>query len=78
MDSQILYFSGEEVKPGDRVQLAGTYATVVFVSNGETYEFSPGYEDYAGSDRGVVICDDDGGVSSVGELGTELIFLDRG
>jgi|GraSoiStandDraft_47_1057283.scaffolds.fasta_scaffold1234466_1 hypothetical protein len=78
MDSQILYFSGEEVKAGDRVQLAGTYATVVFVSNGETYEFSPGYEDHAGSDRGVVICDDDGGISSLGEPGVELVFVDRG
>ena len=78
MDSQLQYFSGEEVKAGDRVQLAGIYATVVFVSDGESYEFSPGYEDYVGADRGLVICDDDGGLSTLTEAGPELVFVYRG
>lgn len=78
MDSdQLLYLSGEEVKAGDRVQLAGNYATVVFVSNGDAYEFMPGYEDYAGTDRGMVICDDDGELTTLSEPGAELVFVDR-
>ena len=78
MDSPLQYLSGEDVKAGDRVQLAGNYATVVFVSNGDTYEYTAGYEDYAGSDRGLVLCDDDGSLTTVGEPGPELIFVDRG
>ena len=79
MDSnQLQYFSGEDVKTGDRVQLAGNYGTVVFVSTGDTYEFSPGYEDYAGSERGLVFCDDDGGLTTLSEPGAELVFVDRG
>jgi hypothetical protein len=79
MDSdQLQYFSGEDVKVGDRVQLAGNYGTVVFVSTGDTYEFSPGYEDYAGTERGLVFCDDDGGLTTLSEPGAELVFMDRG
>ena len=53
MDSEHLaYLTGEEVHAGDRVQYKGTFATVVFVNDGENEEFSPGYEDHAGSDRG--------------------------
>jgi hypothetical protein len=72
------YTTGEEVQLGDRVQLAGTYATVVVVSNGESYQTAPGYEDYAGMDRGLTICDDDGDVSNVGEADERLLFIDRG
>jgi hypothetical protein len=57
---QLRYTSGEEIQLGDRVQLAGTYATVVVVSGGESYQTAPGYEDYAGIERGLMICDDDG------------------
>ena len=79
MDSYPLqYTTGEEVHSGDRVQYKGTYATVVFVSNGETEEYSPGYEDYIGSAQGVIICDDDGAVISIGEPDEYLSFLDRG
>jgi hypothetical protein len=78
MDSdQFQYFSGEDVKAGDRVQLTGHYATVVFVSNCDAYEFTPGYEDYAGTDRGMVICDDDGELTRLSEPGAELVFVDR-
>jgi len=76
--NQLQYISGEDVKAGDRVQLGGNYATVVFVTNGDAYEFTPGYEDYAGSDRGMVICDDDGGLTRLSETGVELVFMDRG
>jgi len=75
---QLFYQSGEEVKAGDRVQLVGNYATVVFVSNGDTYEYMAGYEDYAGSERGLVLCDDDGALTTLGEAGPELVFVDRG
>ena len=79
MDSDFLhYITGEEVHAGDRVQRNGYYATVVFVSNGSSEEFSPGYEDYVGSERGVVLCDDDGAVSPIGEPNEMLSFVDRG
>jgi len=78
MDSDSLhYFSGEEVHAGDRVQYRGNFATVVFVSNGEAEEFSPGYEDYTGSDRGIMVCDDDGGTTIIGEMDENLSFVDR-
>jgi hypothetical protein len=79
MESDLLhYLSGEAVHAGDRVQHRGTYATVVFVSNGEAEEFAPGYEDYTGSERGVLLCDDDGATSFIGEPDEMLAFLDRG
>lgn len=79
MDSDTLhYLSGEEIHAGDRVQYKGGYATVVFVSNGETEEFAPGYEDLTGSERGITVCDDDGATTSLGEANEYLSFLDRG
>jgi hypothetical protein len=79
MDADLLhYITGEEVHAGDRIQRNGEYATVVFVSNGESEEFAPGYEDYIGSDRGVMVCDDDGGVKFLGEPDEMLEFVDRG
>ncbi len=79
MDIDLLhYITGEEVHAGDRVQRNGQYFTVVFVSNGTTEEFAPGYEDYVGSDRGVTLCDDDGGVEAIGDPDDLLDFIDRG
>jgi hypothetical protein len=78
MEAQVQYLSGEDVKAGDRVQLSGNYATVVFVSDGDTYEYTAGYEDYAGSERGLVVCDDDGSLTKLSEPGPDLIFLERG
>lgn len=72
------YMTGEDVHAGDRVQLRGTYATVVFVSDGVNEEFAPGYEDRTGLDRGVIICDDDGSTTNLGEPDEMLSFLDRG
>ena len=72
------YLSGEAVHAGDRVQYNGTYANVVFVSDGETEEAAPGYEDYSGSSRGIVICDDDGVTTAVGEPDERLYFIERG
>jgi hypothetical protein len=48
------------------------------VSDGELEELSPGFEDYTGSSRGLVVCDDDGSVSNVGESDDRLSFVDRG
>jgi hypothetical protein len=79
MDSLLLhYLTGEDVHAGDRVRYNGSFATVVFVSDGELEELSPGFEDYTGSSRGLVVCDDDGSVSNVGESDDRLSFVDRG
>ncbi|HEV2391155.1 MAG TPA: hypothetical protein VG146_02200 [Verrucomicrobiae bacterium] len=79
MDYEVLhYISGEEVHAGDRVEHQGAFATVVFVSNGESEEFAPGFEDYSGTERGVTISDDDGGVRYIGEPDEMLTFVDRG
>lgn len=79
MDNPLLYYlSGEEVHAGDRVQLNGTYGRIVFVSDGDNNEIAPGYEDYVGSDRGVVLCDDDGALTYLSDLDGRLEFLDRG
>ena len=73
----LLYTTGEEVHAGDRVQYRANYATVVFVSDGENYEYSNGYEDYAGSDRGVMVCDDDGTLNTLGDADDQLVFVGR-
>ncbi len=78
MDVAMHYLSGEEVHAGDRVQYNGNYCTVVFVSDGDSEEFAPGYEDYTGSERGVMVCDDDGATQFVGEPSEMLSFIDRG
>ena len=61
-----------------RVQHDGLYATVVFVSDGENEEFSPGYGNYAGVERGIVLCDDDGNLNTIGDPDERLQFIDRG
>ncbi len=78
MNNNLHYVSGEEVHAGDRVQHKGDYATVVFVSDGESEEFAPGYEDYTGSERGITIADDDGAITFVGDPDEMLTFVDRG
>ena len=79
MDSTpLLYSSGEEVQLGDRVQYCANFATVVFVSDGEACEYAPGYEDYAGADRSLIVCDDDGTLTTLGEPDDRLLFVGRG
>ncbi len=79
MDTELLqYTSGEEIQLGDRVQFNGTFATVVVVSDGDAYQVAPGYEDYAGVERGVTVCDDDGKITTIGDTDERLIFVDRG
>ena len=75
---RLTYLTGEEVHAGDRVQYKGLYGTVVFVNDGETEEFAPGYEDHAGSDRGIMFCDDDGSTNFIGYPHEMLSFVDRG
>ncbi len=78
MDSDVLlYLTGEEVHAGDRVQYDGNYGTVVVVNSGAAEEFSPGYEDYSGTDPGVWVCDDDGATRFIGDPDERLAFLDR-
>ena len=79
MDAELLHYtSGEEIQLGDRVQYGGTFATVVVVSDGETYQLASGYEDHAGAERGVMICDDDGSLNTLTETDEQLIFVGRG
>ena len=79
MDAELLHYtSGEEIQIGDRVQYRGTFATVVVVSDGETYQLASGYEDYAGAERGVMICDDDGSLTTLNDTDEQLIFVERG
>jgi hypothetical protein len=79
MDAELLHYtSGEEIQIGDRVQYGGTFATVVVVSDGETYQLAPGYEDNAGAERGVMICDDDGSLTTVDDTDEQLVFVGRG
>ena len=79
MDAEVLHYtSGEEVQLGDRVQYDGAFATVVVVSDGESYQLAPGYEDNAGAERGLIICDDDGTPTTLGDEDARLIFVDRG
>ena len=79
MDAELLHYTtGEDIQIGDRVQYGGTFAVVVVVSDGETYQLASGYEDYAGAERGVTICDDDGSLISLNETDEQLVFLERG
>ncbi len=79
MDAEQLHYStGEEVQLGDRVQFDGAFATVVVVSDGETYETAPGYEDYAGVERGLTVSDDDGQLSTIDDADARLVFVERG
>jgi hypothetical protein len=72
------YISGEEIHAGDRIQHRGNYGRVVVVSDGDQGEYSPGYEDYSGSERGLIICDDDGNLTFLPDPDETLEFIDRG
>jgi hypothetical protein len=72
------YITGEEVHAGDRVQYRDGFGTVVFVSDGETEEYSPGYEDNVGRERGIIIVDDDGASNFIGDPDEALSLIGRG
>ena len=71
------YFTGGPVHVGDRVRYKGTPARVVFVSNGDQCECSPGYNDHRGQDAGVLVCDDDGETTFVREDDENLELVHR-
>jgi len=75
---QLRYTTGEEVELGDRVQFSGTFATVVMLSDGEAYQTALGYEDYAGAERGLMVCDDDGTLTNLDDRDERLVFIERG
>jgi len=78
MDAErVNYSTGDRVRAGDRVQYRGTYAKVVFVTDGDESESWPGYEGYSGYDRGLVICDDDGSTSVLSEPDEDLVLVTR-
>ena len=52
MSLEFLYLNGEPVHAGDRIQHRGDFGRIVFVTDGDQFEAEPGYDDYAGSDRG--------------------------
>jgi hypothetical protein len=72
------YITGEEVHAGDRVQYRDAFGTVVFISDGETEEYSPGYEDNVGRGRGIMIVDDDGASNFIGDPDETLSLIGRG
>jgi hypothetical protein len=74
----LLYLTGEEVHAGDRVQYDGTYSTVVYVNHGESEELVPGYDDRRGSERGIILSDDDGNLTTIGDPDSRLDFIERG
>ena len=79
MDVEPLHYSsGEEIQIGDRIQFGGTFATVVVVSDGEACQLAPGYEDYSGAERGLMVCDDDGTLTTLDDTDERLIFVERG
>ncbi len=69
------YFNGDTVHVRDRVRFKGVAATVVFVTDGEEGEFSPGYEDYYGHEAGLMICDDDGDLTFLHEPAEDLELI---
>ncbi len=71
------YLTGGEVHAGDRVRYKDTAATVVFVTDGEEGEYSPGYADYHGHEAGIMLCDDDGATTFLVEPNEELEFVHR-
>jgi hypothetical protein len=75
---RVNYSTGDVVHAGDRVQYRGTYAKVVFVTDGDESESWPGYEGYSGYDRGLVICDDDGTTNVLSEPDEQLVLVARG
>ncbi len=79
MDADLLhYMTGEDIQLGDRVQYGGTFATVVVVSDGENCQLASGYEDYAGAERGLMVCDDDGTLNTLTDTDERLTFVERG
>ena len=47
------------------------------MTDGDESESSPGYENYSGYDRGLVICDDDGTTKVLGEPDEQLVLVNR-
>jgi hypothetical protein len=71
------YITGGEVQVGDRVSYKGVAGTIVFITDGEQGKYAPGYEDYLGHEAGLMISDDDGGLTFLPEPGDDLEFLRR-
>ncbi len=69
------YFNGDEVHIRDRIRYRGVAGTIVFVTDGETGEFAPGYEDYFGHEAGLMFCDDDGDLTFLREPDEELELI---
>ena len=71
------YVGGGDIHAGDRVRYHETAATVVFVSDGEGGEFASGYDDYYGSEEGIMLRDDDGEHTFLSEPNEDLEFVSR-
>ncbi len=78
MSLEVLYLTGDPVCPGDRIQHRGTYGRIVFVTDGDVFQAEPGYDSYAGSERGLMICDDDGSLTFLSEPDDQLELIGRG
>jgi hypothetical protein len=69
------YFNGDEIHVRDRVRYKGVSGTIVFVTDGDTGEFAPGYEDYYGHEPGLMYCDDDGDLTFLREPDENLELI---
>ena len=76
MNSALAHYSnGEAIHIRDRVRYRGVAGMIVVVTDGDTGEFAPGYEDYYGCEAGLMFCDDDGDLVFLREPGEELEFI---
>jgi len=69
------YLNGEGIHVGDRVRYKGTAGNIVFISDGEGGEFSPAYAEYDGCEAGIMVCDDDGTLTTFTEPDENLELI---
>ena len=78
MDAQLPhYLTGGEVRAGDRVRYKGSSAHVLFVSDGDSGDFSPGYDDYRGHEAGIMLSGEEDALTFLREPDEDLEFVGR-
>ena len=78
MDAQLPhYLTGGEVHAGDRVRYKGSSARVLFVSDGDSGDFSPGYSDYRGHEAGIMRSGEEDALTFLREPDEDLEFVGR-
>lgn len=78
MDAQLPhYLTGGEVRAGDRVQYKDVPYRVVFVSDGDGGDFSPGYADYLGHEAGIMLRGEEDVLTFLPEPDEDLELVSR-